>query len=67
MVDALKAKDHSIRNATLISIKSMFKHAEMQKGAHFTIVCTILLIGLGSKIKKTLQRSMYMNPYNKFL
>ena len=45
----------------------MFKHAEMQKGAHFTIVCTILLIGLGSKIKKTLQRSMYMNPYNKFL
>ena len=45
----------------------MFKHIEMQKGAHFTIVCTILLIGLGSKIKKTLQRSMYMNPYNKFL
>ena len=45
----------------------MFKHVEMQKGAHFTIVCTILLIRLGSKIKKTLHRSMYMNPYNKFL
>ena len=45
----------------------MFKHVEMQKGAHFTIVCTILLIGLGGKIKKTLQRSMYMNPYKKFL
>ena len=29
----------------------MFKHVEMQKGAHFTIVSTILLIGLGSKIQ----------------
>ena len=28
----------------------MFKHVEVQKGAHFTILCTILLIGLGSKI-----------------
>ena len=52
MVDALKAKDHGIRNATLISIKSMFKHVEMQKGAHFTIVCIILMIGLGSKIQE---------------
>ena len=30
----------------------MFKHVEMQKGAHFTIVCTILLIRLGSKIQE---------------
>ena len=47
----------------------MFKHLEMQKGAHFTIVCIILLIGLGSKIqeKKTLQSSMYINPSNKVL
>ena len=30
----------------------MFKHVEMQKGAHFTIVCTVLLIGLGSKIQE---------------
>ena len=30
----------------------MFKHVEMQKGAHFTIVCTILLIGLGRKIQE---------------
>ena len=26
-----------------------FKHVGMQKGANFTIVCTILLIGLNSK------------------
>ena len=30
----------------------MFKHVEMQKGAQFTIVSTILLIGLGSKIQE---------------
>ena len=30
----------------------MFKHIEMQKGAHFTVVCTILLIGLSSKIQE---------------
>ena len=30
----------------------MFKHVEMQKGAHFIIVCTILLIGLGGKIQE---------------
>ena len=30
----------------------MFKHVEMQIGAHFTIVCTILLIRLGSKIQE---------------
>ena len=30
----------------------MFKHVEKQKGAHFTIVCTILMIGLGSKIQE---------------
>ena len=30
----------------------MFKHVQMQKGAHFTIVCIILLIGLGSKIQE---------------
>ena len=30
----------------------MFQHAEMQKGSHFTIVCIILLIGLGSKIQE---------------
>ena len=30
----------------------MFKHVEMQKGAHFTIVCTVLLIRLGSKIQE---------------
>ena len=30
----------------------MFKHVEMQKGAHFTIVFIILLIGLGSKIQE---------------
>ena len=30
----------------------MFKRVEMQKGAHFTIVCTILLTGLGSKIQE---------------
>ena len=30
----------------------MFKHVEMKKGAHFTIVCAILLIGLGSKIQE---------------
>ena len=43
----------------------MVKHAEMQKGVHFTIVCAIFLIGF----KKTLQRSMYVNenPYNKIL
>ena len=33
----------------------MFKHVEMQKGAHFTIVCTILLIGLGSKIQENFE------------
>ena len=27
----------------------MFKHVEMQKVAHFTIVCIILPIGLGRK------------------
>ena len=45
----------------------MFKHIEMQKGAHFTIVCTILLVRLGSKIQENFASSMYMNPYNKFL
>ena len=30
----------------------MFKHIEMQKGAHFTVVCTILLTGLSSKIQE---------------
>ena len=39
----------------------MVKHVEMQKGVHSTIVCAIFLIGF----KKTLQRSMYVNPYNK--
>ena len=29
-----------------------FKHVEMQKGSHFTIVCIIPLIGLGSKIQE---------------
>ena len=43
-----------------ISVNSMVKHVEMQKGVHFTIVCAIFLIGF----KKTLQRSMYVNPYN---
>ena len=38
----------------------MVKHVEMQKSVHFTIVCVIFLIGF----KKTLQRSMYVNPYN---
>ena len=63
MVDALKANFtqtcsacrlgfESIRNATLISIKSMFKKVEMQTGAHFTIVCIILLTGVGSKIQE---------------
>ena len=30
----------------------MFKHIEMQKGAHFTIFCSILLIGLSSKLQE---------------
>ena len=30
----------------------MFIHVEMQKGSHLTTVCTILLIGLGSKIQE---------------
>ena len=30
----------------------MFKHVEMQRGAHFTVVCTTLLIGLASKIQE---------------
>ena len=30
----------------------MFKHVETQKGAHFTIVCTLLLIVLGRKIQE---------------
>ena len=30
----------------------MFKRVEMQKGSHFTIVCIIPLIGLGSKIQE---------------
>ena len=34
----------------------MFKHVEMQIGAHFTIVCTILLIGLGSKIQENVAK-----------
>ena len=31
----------------------MLKHIEMQKGAHFTVVCTILLIGIDSNIQET--------------
>ena len=41
----------------------MVKHVELQKGVHFTIVFAIFLLGF----KKTLQRSMYVNPYNKIL
>ena len=46
-----------------ISVNSMVKHVELQKGVHFTIVFAIFLLGF----KKTLQRSMYVNPYNKIL
>ena len=42
----------------------MFKHVEMQKGAHFTIVCIILLIGLGSKIQeKFAKQHVYESLY----
>ena len=34
----------------------MFKHVEMPIGAHFTIVCTILLIRLGSKIQENVAK-----------
>ena len=52
--------DSASRGNINISVNSMVKHVEMQKGVHFTIVCAIFLIGF----KKALQRSMYMNPYN---
>ena len=35
----------------------------MQKGAHCTFVCATLLMGF----KKTYQRTMYVNPYNKIV
>ena len=31
----------------------MLKNIDIQKGAHFTIICTILLIGLSSNIQET--------------
>ena len=34
----------------------MFKHVEMQKGSYLTIVCIILLIGLGSKIQENFEK-----------
>ena len=73
MVDALQAKDYTnllclqtssaLRCNINILVNSMVKHVERQKGVHFTIVCAIFLTGF----KKTLQGSMYVNPYNKIL
>ena len=45
----------------------MFKHIEMQKGAHFTIVCTILLIGLGSKIQENFAKQHVYESLYKIL
>ena len=68
MVDALKAKDYTNlfclriqlwhvraleRNINIyICLNIDFTDIYMQKDAHFTIFCSILLIGLSSKIQE---------------
>ena len=41
------------------------EHGGMQKGANFTIVSTMVLIGLNMKFyEKSSQSSMYVNPFS---
>ena len=54
MVGALKAKDYT---NVLCQADSALRALE----------CNININKVAAKFKKTLQRSMYMNPYNKFL